>query len=166
MMYIRRIRLPRYSKCIPRSDFGSRSESNRTRKIQYIYEGILLDQKRRKQYSAWRHFQFWESKFNFSVMYVFRMTVAVENIQHVKCILLQVFWKDCSKSVSTSLTLCHESPDGEGGFPGKIRASVRYTLNAENELRIQFEARADKPTPINMANHAYFNLAGHVSNLI
>ena len=75
----------------------------------------------------------------------------------------QVFWNDCSKNLTTSLTLCHESPDGEGGFPGTVRAKVKYTLNAENELRIQFDAKTNKATPINMANHAYFNLAGHVS---
>jgi aldose 1-epimerase len=52
------------------------------------------------------------------------------------------------------------SREGEQGFPGTVRVSVTYTLEADDALRIDYEARADKPTVINLTNHSYFNLAG------
>ena len=62
-----------------------------------------------------------------------------------------------------SVLFTHSSPDGEDGFPGNVTASVTYTLNDYNELRLDFQATTDKATPINLCCHAYFNLAGHGS---
>jgi aldose 1-epimerase len=72
-------------------------------------------------------------------------------------------WRTETSSTSDSVTLLLStlSPDGEEGYPGEVRASVRYTLSRENTLRIDYSARASKATPLNLTNHTYFNLAGH-----
>lgn len=62
-----------------------------------------------------------------------------------------------------SVTLRYVSPDGEGGFPGTLTASVTYTLAAPDTLRIAYSATTDRPTIVNLTNHSYFNLAGEAS---
>ena len=53
------------------------------------------------------------------------------------------------------------SPDGEEGYPGKLVVTVRYVLSADqNTVTIQYEAKTDAPTPVNLTNHSYFNLHG------
>lgn len=52
------------------------------------------------------------------------------------------------------------SPDGEEGFPGNLHASVRFVLTDEGSLAISYKATADMETPVNLTNHAYFNLSG------
>jgi aldose 1-epimerase len=61
------------------------------------------------------------------------------------------------------LTLQYTSPDGEEGYPGTLHATVTYTLNDKNEFRIHYEATTDKATPITLASHSAFNLAGEGS---
>lgn len=52
------------------------------------------------------------------------------------------------------------SPDGDEGYPGALTTQVTYTLNDQNELKIQYSATTDKPTVLNLTNHAYWNLSG------
>jgi aldose 1-epimerase len=59
-----------------------------------------------------------------------------------------------------ALQLEYTSPDGEEGFPGILKVKVIYTLTDDNEWIIEYEASTDKPTIVNLTQHAYFNLAG------
>ena len=61
---------------------------------------------------------------------------------------------------AASVRFRHTSRDGDDGFPGTVEVSVTYTLTDANELWLEYAATTDKPTPINLTNHAYFNLAG------
>ncbi len=54
----------------------------------------------------------------------------------------------------------YASADGEEGFPGNLNVTVAYILADAMTLQIEYAALADAPTPVNLTNHAYFNLAG------
>lgn len=64
-------------------------------------------------------------------------------------------------SENCSLKLQHVSPDGHEGFPGQVTTTVLFQLTADNCLHVRFEATTTEPTPVNLTNHSYFNLAGH-----
>ncbi|WP_092746972.1 aldose epimerase family protein [Acinetobacter boissieri] len=61
-------------------------------------------------------------------------------------------------TVKAALTLT--SPNGDQGFPGKLDVEVIYSLSDQNEFKIEYKAKTDQPTVINLTNHSYFNLAG------
>lgn len=59
-----------------------------------------------------------------------------------------------------AVRFCLTSADGEEGYPGTLRASVRYLLTHDDRLVVDYSARTTKPTIVNLTQHAYFNLAG------
>lgn len=59
-----------------------------------------------------------------------------------------------------SVTLGLVSPDGDQGYPGTLVTRVTYALDDRGALEITFRGETDKPTVVNMTNHAIFNLAG------
>lgn len=58
------------------------------------------------------------------------------------------------------IVFTRKSPDGEQHFPGNLKIKAVYTLNTKNQLKLEYFAESDKPTPVNLTNHAYFNLDG------
>jgi aldose 1-epimerase len=65
-----------------------------------------------------------------------------------------------------SLEINYLSKDGEMGFPGNLTVKVVYDLQDDNSLKISYEATTDKPTVVNLTNHAYWNLNGCCSGTI
>lgn len=78
----------------------------------------------------------------------------------------KVVWKIDSVSAGSParVVLSHTSPDGAGGYPGKLQVTATYSLNDRNELSIEYRASTDEPTVVNITNHSYFNLAGEAAN--
>ena len=71
-----------------------------------------------------------------------------------------------SKQEGNSVEFSFTSPDGDGGFPGKLDMKVTYILTDENGLIIHYEGTSDKKTLINCTNHSYFNLSGDLTTSI
>lgn len=63
------------------------------------------------------------------------------------------------KDDAVGVKLTHRSPDGDEGYPGNLSVTVVYTLSDANTLSIDYTATSDQPTPINLTNHTYWNLA-------
>jgi aldose 1-epimerase len=74
-------------------------------------------------------------------------------------------WKvvDVKRGPVASVTFSHVSPDGDEGYPGTLTATATYALGENNDLTITYGATTDKPTIVNLTNHALFNLAGEGS---
>ncbi len=77
----------------------------------------------------------------------------------------KVVWKaeDVSGPDGPAVKMSYRSPDGEEGYPGNLSVSVTYTVTSDDALRIDYSATTDKPTPVNLTNHSYFNLGGPAS---
>ena len=61
---------------------------------------------------------------------------------------------------TASVTLRYVSPDGDQGYPGTMTVDATYSLDENNDLRIEYAATTDRPTIANITNHAYWNLSG------
>ena len=70
-----------------------------------------------------------------------------------------VLWQ--AEPQTDAVKFTYLSRDGEENYPGNLRVEVTYALTGENALVIRYAATTDKPTILNLTNHAYFNLAGH-----
>lgn len=81
------------------------------------------------------------------------------NIIFIK--LLQVLWD--SAIVNNKVVFSYTSPALEENYPGELNCSVTYELTDNNDVIINYNATTTDKTPINLTNHSYFNLGGHVS---
>ncbi|MGI8634096.1 MAG: galactose-1-epimerase, partial [Segetibacter sp.] len=77
----------------------------------------------------------------------------------------KVVW-DARQINDKTLELRYTAKDMEEGYPGNLQVKVTYTLNDNNELKIDYEAVTDKKTVLNLTNHSYFNLNGEGSGNI
>lgn len=81
----------------------------------------------------------------------------------------KVHWQadaSASDSETPSIQFTYLSRDGEEGYPGELYVSVTYTLTAEDQVQIDYEARTNKRTLVNLTNHAYWNLGGAGSDTV
>lgn len=74
----------------------------------------------------------------------------------------KVVWdaKPISDDHWSGVELSYLAKDKEEGYPGNLKIRVTYKLNEENELSVDYHATTDKPTPVNLTQHTYFNLKG------
>ncbi|ANX00782.1 galactose mutarotase [Thermoclostridium stercorarium] len=74
----------------------------------------------------------------------------------------KVVW-DVLEHSGNSLKLHYLSHDGEEGYPGNLDITVTYSVTEDNALSIDYKAKSDADTVVNLTNHSYFNLSGHSS---
>jgi aldose 1-epimerase len=80
----------------------------------------------------------------------------------------KVLWEpECWESQNAvGVSFTYFSPNGEEGYPGNLNSKVIYSLNEDNELKIEYYAKTDKATIVNMTNHSYWNLSGTLSETV
>jgi aldose 1-epimerase len=69
-------------------------------------------------------------------------------------------WTAEVDAADTAVRFSIESPHLDQGYPGAVVATAEYRLDAGGRLRLTLTATADRSTVVNLAPHAYFNLAG------
>lgn len=74
---------------------------------------------------------------------------------------LQRLWEGHIEENGVSFS--YTSPDGENSYPGEVFVTINYQLTDDNKILISYVAKTTKATPVNLTNHSYFNLGGHVS---
>ena len=76
--------------------------------------------------------------------------------------LSHVVWKGevTTAPHAAAVKFSYLSPDGDEGFPGNLEVSVTYTLTDSDELKLNYSAKTDQATPVNLTNHSYFTLGG------
>lgn len=67
---------------------------------------------------------------------------------------------DAKKVNDQTIEFTRLSPDGEEGYPGNLQVKMVYTLSDDNAFKITFSASTDRPTPVNLTHHSFFNLHG------
>ena len=74
----------------------------------------------------------------------------------------KVVWKPepVQTADAVGVKLTYLSKNMEEGYPGNLSVTVVYMLTNDDELKISYEAETDKKTPVNLTNHAYWNLKG------
>src|SRR5205085_5666462 len=77
----------------------------------------------------------------------------------------KVLWKvvEVKEGPTASVTMRYVSPNGDQGYPGTVTVTATYTLDESNTLGVEYRATTDRPTVVNLSNHAYWNLAGEGS---
>ncbi len=70
------------------------------------------------------------------------------------------------ETTENSITFVLHSPDGDQGYPGEVDIEVTYTLTEDNGVKIDYYAKPNADTILNMTNHSYFNLNGHASGSV
>ena len=76
-----------------------------------------------------------------------------------------VVW-DVVTVTDSSILLSYLHPDGQDGMPGNLKIDMTYTLTADNEFKVEYEAVTDKATHVNMSHHSFFNLKGEGNGTI
>ena len=71
-------------------------------------------------------------------------------------------WKidSVANGPEAKVVFSYVSADGEEGFPGEMKVTATYSLNEQNELKLEYRATTTKPTVLNLPNHSYFSLSG------
>lgn len=79
-----------------------------------------------------------------------------------------VIWevKEFKTGRSVGLQLSYTAQDGEEGYPGKLDVTVVYELNSANEWKMDYTAKTDKATVVNLTNHTFWNLSGFKSTIL
>lgn len=71
----------------------------------------------------------------------------------------RVVW-DVVEATDSTLVMHYLHKEGEEGFPGNLDIRMTYSLTANNEFRVDYDATTDRATPVNISHHSFFNLLG------